>query len=303
MIEKLSRKDIELLELITNNETSKKRLAEYLDANKKKENAWKIYRDSLLLSDKNDSKEQNSKEESAQKFEVGDKVRILSTEFPLARTTKELGETTIVIGYKDNQNLARPVITANKDEIKNYFDESVLELVVKKEKTLNDLRAETIKKAQEFVGDLPSTAFIPVKKGFIASKPEFVINEKERTVTALFTDVNSGIVAYETVAKCHPKDIFNADIGKAVAWGRALNKDVSEFEDTVQPTLTKGQVAKFTPRYEGRELEIQIKKVDGEKLWFANKYGVEMYLASGVSNSDIKIASDTYAQYGDVNDE
>lgn len=105
------------------------------------------------------------------------------------------------------------------------------------------------------------------------------------------------------IVKCNPDDVFNEHIGKAIALGRALGKDVSEFENAVQPTLTKGQIAKFTPRYEGRELEIQIKKVDGEKLWFANKYGVEMYLGSGVSNSNIKITNDTSAQYGDVNNE
>ena len=38
------------------------------------------------------------------------------------------------------------------------------------------------------------------------------------------------------IAKCHPDDVFNADIGKAIALGRALEKDISEFENAIHPT-------------------------------------------------------------------
>lgn len=254
MIEKLSRKDIELLEL---------------DIKKER------------------------------KFKVGDKVRVTSIASDVATVaTLSVGDITEVVAYKGDFPKSwssihtRPVVVKGKLGLGAYFDESALELIVKEEKTPNNLRAETIKKAREFVGDLPSTAFIPMKKGFVASKPEFVINEKERTVTALFTDVNSGIVAYETVAKCHPKDVFNADIGKAIAWGRALNKDVTDFENAVQPTIAKGQecIIKNWKGHNGKTLVITKVFDNGKKALDIYKYG---YL----ENYKLTIIDDTNAQY------
>lgn len=69
-------------------------------------------------------------------------------------------------------------------------------------------------------------------------KPEFHINSKKRVVTVLMKGGNrdSGKVYAKGIAKCNPSDVFNADIGKAIALGRALGLDVSKFEKAVQPT-------------------------------------------------------------------
>ncbi|MBL3731581.1 hypothetical protein JIN86_18495 [Lysinibacillus sp. HST-98] len=52
---------------------------------------------------------------------------------------------------------------------------------------------------------------------------------------------DNAIIAYKLdtadfgISKCNPSDVFNEYIGKAIALGRALGLDVSEFEQAVQP--------------------------------------------------------------------
>src|SRR5690606_26750082 len=75
------------------------------------------------------------------------------------------------------------------------------------------------------------------------------VNEKKRTVTAIphLVHVNFDDVDYKKFAKCAPDDVFNADIGKAIALGRALGLDVSRFEQAVKPTeVVVGQVVHKT---------------------------------------------------------
>lgn len=71
---------------------------------------------------------------------------------------------------------------------------------------------------------------------YITVKCEFVVNAKKRTVVAIIRDAESNIVQHKAIAKCAPDDVFNADIGKAIALGRALGLDVSKFEKAVQPS-------------------------------------------------------------------
>lgn len=68
-------------------------------------------------------------------------------------------------------------------------------------------------------------------------KPEFHINSKKRTVTVLMKGAHydNGKVYAKGIEKCAPEDVFNADIGKAIALGHALGLDVKRFEQAVQP--------------------------------------------------------------------
>ena len=65
---------------------------------------------------------------------------------------------------------------------------------------------------------------------------QFVEDENKRTVVALIRFKNGTRVFHKGIAKCSPDDVFNVHIGRAIALGRALGKDVSEFENAVQPT-------------------------------------------------------------------
>lgn len=67
-------------------------------------------------------------------------------------------------------------------------------------------------------------------------KAEFVVNPEKRTVVALLRLYYKNDIVVKGIAKCAPDDVFNADIGKAIALGRALGLDVTRFEQAVKPT-------------------------------------------------------------------
>ena len=121
-----------------------------------------------------------------------------------------------------------------------------------KPKTANQLRAEIIEKAKGFVEDVLAETLPSGKEGkkdkcrqgshvydVWYTKTRFVINEEKRIVVALTTryyEENLRDIFSRGIAKCMPGDVFNEHIGKAIALGRALGLDVSEFEQAVQPS-------------------------------------------------------------------
>lgn len=116
-------------------------------------------------------------------------------------------------------------------------------------KSANQLRAEIIEKAKVFVKINSTRSHRNVEtmkpidgKGLVSvyfghsDKLEFVVNVEKRTVVALIKGLNSNTLFHRGIAKCDPSDVFNEHIGRAIALGRALSLDVSEFEQAVQPT-------------------------------------------------------------------
>lgn len=101
--------------------------------------------------------------------------------------------------------------------------------------TPNQQRAEVIEKAKKLVEEKG--------KGF-----DFSINENKRIIAF---NIRTEKAAF---AKCNPSDVFNEHIGKAIALGRALGLNVSEFEQAVQPTVAVGQLlgSSYTPTYPTR---------------------------------------------------
>ena len=311
MIAKLSRKDIKMLESSVKNDVSKSALEEYLSAHKKAETAWKVFRDSLVLSEGNseDNASKEVKSEKIRKFKAGDKVRVLSGKSNIATTKLRVEDITEVICYKEDDskyatldpNFRSVVVLDPADASgQGFFEEYALELV--EEKSPNELRAEIIEKAKEFVDECRNEKMVVrVDSRHYSVDVSFIVNADKRIVVALLRGVSTDLVRVKNDAKFHSDDVLNEHIGKAIALGRALGKDVSELKNAVQPDFEVGQIVRFTPKYEGREVEIQITKTDGEKLWFVNEYGVEMYLDTGVN--DVKIINDTHAQYKVLNNE
>lgn len=132
--------------------------------------------------------------------------------------------------------------------------------------TPNERRADVIKRAKTFAERLTErgnvgTRFIEDGNGTYNKRlylVEYHVNMEKRTVIALAKG-KSGIVYERGSAKCDPADVFNADIGKAIALGRALGLDVTEFEQAVQPTeVVVGQIV--TPSedscYEGGAFKV-----------------------------------------------
>ncbi|MGE7113216.1 hypothetical protein [Lysinibacillus sp. NPDC047702] len=97
----------------------------------------------------------------------------------------------------------------------------VYELIESKSLTPNQQRAEIIEKAKKFVDEHKS-------------KYRTEWNIVGHTVQILIYDSNGMLMMFRQ-ANCNPNDVFNEHIGKAIALGRALGLDVSEFEQAVQP--------------------------------------------------------------------
>lgn len=105
-------------------------------------------------------------------------------------------------------------------------------------------RSYFVNEAKNDVAFWLSTAVerVPMIKGGYASyipnldKVEFIVNRKNRKVTALIRD-SDGRVFAKGVAKCAPDDCFNSHIGRAIALRRALGLGVPfYFLNTPHPT-------------------------------------------------------------------
>ncbi|WP_433943636.1 hypothetical protein [Paenibacillus sp. SN-8-1] len=84
----------------------------------------------------------------------------------------------------------------------------------------------------------------------ITDECEFVVNRERRTVVALVRDIESAqkrIIGRGT-AKCAPNDVFNVNIGRAIALRRALGLEVpAEYLSVPGPTEVRvGDVVKAT---------------------------------------------------------
>lgn len=181
------------------------------------------------------------------------------------------------------------------DEVAEYF--------ATQRKSANQQRAEIIEKAKKFV-EVKSECVkdSPYVKGGIARKKienpnfynyaavkvEFIINQEKRTVVSL-VKFNDGSIMTKDIAKCNPSDVFNEHIGKAIALGRALGLDVSEFEQAVQPTLAIGQEVQNIWSQNVTRITETFETSDTNSLGYIQSQG-----------SDYKIINDTNAQYEGV---
>ena len=109
--------------------------------------------------------------------------------------------------------------------------------------TPNEQRKAVIERAKAFVAEVSERAkgddFNDIGNVIYrhrTTRPEFHVNAKKRTVVVLLKGAHNPVLIGKAIAKCAPDDVFNADIGKAIALGRALGLDVSEFENAPKPT-------------------------------------------------------------------
>lgn len=123
---------------------------------------------------------------------------------------------------------------------------------IQQEKSPNQLRAEIIEKAKRFV------------EGHQGDYKFHIQDNLTVAFNAKFDGYKNGY------ACCNPSDVFNEHIGKAIALGRALNLDVTEFEQAVQPT---GPVVGQVYNYKFLEVDElhEITRVDKDYVGF--KYG------------------------------
>lgn len=157
----------------------------------------------------------------------------------------------------------------------------VYELIESKPLTPNQQRAAIIEKAKQFIDEAMNQG----KDGSPISElgnetyqykffgVEFDVNESEVKAFVYQNSSRDKRMKREpihvSVAKCSPNDVFNKHIGKAIALGRALGLDVSEFEQAVRPNRrTDGMVIEWR----GRTRVIATPHVEGETCDFDSEF-------------------------------
>ena len=133
---------------------------------------------------------------------------------------------------------------------------------------------------------------------------EFIVNEEKRTVVALLRGFSIPTLYAKGIAKCHPDEVFNADIGKAIALARALEFDVpEEFLNAAQPDeVVVGMVVETYDFYGTHHATNSVDKVEviRGRTCLSNEgkglTGDSSYTSFDKSLGD-KIINDTNAQY------
>lgn len=290
---KLSRKDIAMLEVLAVTQESKGKLAEYIQQREKAADAYKAFREAVVsgFEVQTDSELPRminslptvgevtgvieykngvlsryvSDDEPKRKFKAGDKVRVLNTENVIATAGLKIGDVAEVIKCNDLLGDGMVELKTPHQTRCAYFGETALELV--EEKTPNELRAEVIMRARACFSDWLQEIY-PMYIGYTSRADIRYVEVK------LF---DCAKLKSRGIAKCNPADVFNEHIGKAIALGRALGKDVSEFKSVVQPTEP----------VVGHKLSKELSGCIDE---------ITTMLESGVT----KIIDDTNAQYGGI---
>lgn len=158
-------------------------------------------------------------------------------------------------------------VTITSPTINSYDDLARLLDRMPKMPSPNEQRKAVIKRAKAFVKDTINEYQLS------DSEITFVVDDKKRSVSVTLSHLFSGLAITKAIAKCAPDDVFNADIGKAIALGRALGLDVSEFENAVKPTeLVVGHVITKVngPNGLGRICKVENGKAynDGPGSWW-----------------------------------
>lgn len=155
--------------------------------------------------------------------------------------------------------VSAPNFTVKSDADISKVASELAKVFAKEKKKLspNEQRKAIIGEAKAFVAE--NTVFeefkgtmhhgVVLKSGAYV-KPVYWVLPEKRIVEVNMVGVISDKSHAKGIAKCSHGDVFNADIGKAIALGRALGLDVSKFEKAVQPTEAKaGSVAELRGQF------------------------------------------------------
>lgn len=131
-------------------------------------------------------------------------------------------------------NLQKPLNTMSTEELLNLQGDIHTELVkrleYKKELTRNKLsRKDVVLKARNEIETLRYYDDLYRIKNGILVRSTFIENAEKRTVVCILKGHVTNDIYSKGIAKCDPDDVFNSDIGKAIALYRALGLDVPEY--------------------------------------------------------------------------
>lgn len=166
----------------------------------------------------------------------------------------------------------------------------------------NTKRKNIIQEADKFIklDQYRSRGFLKLKDSrgdhldnWLVEKVDFTHSYKNRTVTLRIYGQGGKTIDRHTV-KCHPKDVFNVSIGKAIVLGRALGLDVSKFENAAQPDeFVIGQFVKDLVEKDSTSFFVKTTTKDfvSNLDTVEDQYGIEHFTIY------LKITGDTSAKY------
>ncbi|MEK5331982.1 hypothetical protein [Lysinibacillus sp. FSL W8-0992] len=177
----------------------------------------------------------------------------------------------------------------------------VYELIESKPLTPNQQRAAIIEKAKKFVEENVAngrTSNRITEKGNSTYRDnyydvDFFVKEGKVTAVVYWLVCNKRRIDKPSNvgrAICTQNDVFNEHIGKAIALGRALGLDVSEFEQAVQPTEVVVGMAIKACDYKFEEFEYtNVTKIENGKI-----HGIDSRFGS-----DSFVLIDAVERYGE----
>lgn len=201
-----------------------------------------------------------------------------------------------IVKYKNYQDNLKGSIDLIKGEMP-------LEHNVEATVDSNAQRANIIQEAKEFVNYVTSDDKLDELKRHSFTQGDSVQlyypyeNDGKLSIRA-FDTRNMETIKHKTI-RCHPDDVFNIHIGKAILLGRLFNFDVSKFENAPQPT----EVA------EGMDIQVYYEFLDDIEHYgrvldvYENGQYVELndsgHVVQGIdiTRQNFKIIDDTNAVY------
>lgn len=188
-------------------------------------------------------------------------------------------------------------VRENADALRKLIDKIAgegVEMVGSELPVLN--RAGVIEQAKADVGELirigdDSSLDLPSGTPFhdLYYCVEFHVNREKRAVTALVRKLSGERIAGRAIAKCAPDDVFNADIGKAIALRRALGLEIrSEYVEAPKPNVrVPGQIIRDDS---GR---LRTLRGNGARMSWTNESAIGSF-----NGQRCPIVDDTDADYG-----
>lgn len=166
---------------------------------------------------------------------------------------------------------------------------------LKVELTANQKRAALIEKAKKFIEELKIKHFRNTYEYSGVHEVQAHFHRKNNRVTCVLNGFFTGKTYNVGRANCAPGDVFNADIGKAIALARALEIDVPrEFLEAVQPNeIVVGQIV-------SNNVSADFYRVTSARMGVNDAFNLEMFEASGdvwEYARNLIIIDDTDAQY------
>lgn len=182
------------------------------------------------------------------------------------------------------------------EQLRRMIAESIV--VEPAEVTHTATRKDAVNAAKDYVNSRLDSDGDVIDPHGTCCTPQFIVNEKKRTVVVILRGFASGNIYAKAVAKCAPGDVFNAHIGKAIALARVIKEKVpAELINAPQPEraevgmLTVSEITGYRYRLISRCPELD------RKLPYGRAFRYDCGGNDWIAEKQVIIVSDTNVEY------